>query len=132
MDNVSAFVFDFLHQIITWVKVFKTGQKKICGRQPLKHLKCITSNVLMAVFQSFYFVHSWIPWLTFTTINILFLLHRGLNKLFGDIFHTVIKYTKNYWGECKLEASLSSYYISCTLCLSIRQRKKENALKWRA
>ena len=131
----------------------------------------ITSKVLKAVFKNFYFDHFWIPWPTFTTINILFLLHQGLNKLFGYIFHTVIKYTKSYYiqihkifqklqtckvirnllnliwqlveklyhvwiweygGECKLEASLSSCYIRCTLCLSIRQSKKENGLKWRA
>ena len=120
---------------------------------------------------NFYFYHSWIPWPTFITINILFLLHRVLNKLFGYIFHTVIKYTKSYYihiykifqnlqtckvlenlfiliwqlvenlyhvliwehgGECKLEASFSSNYISCTLCLSIRRRKKKTGLKWPA
>ena len=120
---------------------------------------------------NFYFDHSWIPWPTFTTINILFLLHRVLNKLFGYIFHTGIKHRKSYYihiykifqnlqtckvignlliliwklveklyhvwiweygGECKLEASFSSYYISCTLYLSIRRRKKENGLKWPA
>ena len=61
-----------------WVKVFKNGTSKICGRQPLKNLKWktafkkleviwsaeadhITSNFLKAVFHKFYFVHSGIP-----------------------------------------------------------------------
>ena len=26
---------------ITWVKVFKNGPSEICGRQPLKNLKCL-------------------------------------------------------------------------------------------
>ena len=33
-----------------WVKVFKNGPSKICGRQPLKNLKTI--------FHKFYLVHS--------------------------------------------------------------------------
>ena len=47
-------------------KVFKNGPSKICGRQPLKNLKGYgllkadhtLSNVLKAVFQKFYLVHS--------------------------------------------------------------------------
>ena len=53
-----------------WMKVFKNGPSKICGRQPLKHLKWygllkwtiiadhITSNFLKAVSHTFYLVHS--------------------------------------------------------------------------
>ena len=44
-----------------WVKVFKNGPNKICGRQPLKNLKC-TSNFLKAVFHKFNLIHSWILW----------------------------------------------------------------------
>ena len=40
-----------------WVKVFKNGPSKICGRQPLKNLK-ITSDFLKAVFHKFDFFHS--------------------------------------------------------------------------
>ena len=46
-----------------WVKVFKNGASKICGRQPLKNLKwhdLLSSNFLKAVFHKFYLVHSWI------------------------------------------------------------------------
>ena len=47
---------------VIWDKVFKNGQSKICGRQPLKNLKrygmLIPSNLLKAVFSKFYLVHS--------------------------------------------------------------------------
>ena len=29
----------FENKIVTWVKIFKYGPSKICGRQPLKYLK---------------------------------------------------------------------------------------------
>ena len=49
-----------------WIKTFKNGPNKICGRQPLKNrsdMVCLsTSNLLKAVFHKFYLVHSWIPW----------------------------------------------------------------------
>ena len=43
---------------IQWVKIFKNGPSKICGRHPLKNLK----EYLKAVFCKFYLVHSWILW----------------------------------------------------------------------
>ena len=51
-----------------WDKVFKSGPRKTCGRQPLKNLKGYglvqadhtPSNFLKAVFHKFYSVHSWI------------------------------------------------------------------------
>ena len=48
---------------IIWVKVFKNGPNKICGRQPLKNLKWY--GLLKAAFHKFYLVYSWIPWLIF-------------------------------------------------------------------
>ena len=43
----------------TWDKVFKSGQSKICRRQPLKNLKGYgPSYFLKAVFHKFYLVHS--------------------------------------------------------------------------
>ena len=45
----------------TWVKVFKNGPSKICGRQPLKNLKWYLGR--KAVLYKLYLVHSWIPWL---------------------------------------------------------------------
>ena len=51
---------------LTWVKVFKNGLSRTCGRQPLKNLKWydlpyITSIFLKAAFHKFYLVYSWIP-----------------------------------------------------------------------
>ena len=48
---------------LIWIKVFKNGPSKICGRRPLKNLKwyCLPTNFLKALFHKFYFVHSWIP-----------------------------------------------------------------------
>ena len=50
-----------------WVKVFKDGPSKICGRQPLKILNwyiCLGKpyhfNFLKAVSHKFYLVYSWI------------------------------------------------------------------------
>ena len=48
------------------IQVFKNGSNKICGRQPLKHLKGygliladhIPSNLLKAVFLKFYLIHT--------------------------------------------------------------------------
>ena len=37
-----------------WIKVFKNGRSKICGKQPLKNLKVLLHK--------FYLVHSQIPW----------------------------------------------------------------------
>ena len=45
---------------IKWDKVFRNGPSEICGRQPLKNLSHIPSNLLKAVFHKFYLVHSWI------------------------------------------------------------------------
>ena len=53
-----------------WVKVFKNGPNKICGRQPLKNLKWYgllrqtISDMLCSgrLYHKFYLVHSWIPW----------------------------------------------------------------------
>ena len=50
-----------------WAKVFKNGQSKICGRQPLKNVRKYgflkadhtPSNFLKAAFQKFYLVYSW-------------------------------------------------------------------------
>ena len=42
-----------------WDKIFKNGPSKVCGRQPLKNLKC-SSDFLKAVFHKFYLVHSWV------------------------------------------------------------------------
>ena len=41
----------------TWVKLFKDGPSKICGRQPLTYFP---SSSLKAVFHKFYLVYSWI------------------------------------------------------------------------
>ena len=51
-----------------WVKVFKNGPSKICGKQPLKKLKeyglpkqtIPLQTFSKAVFHKFYLVHSWI------------------------------------------------------------------------
>ena len=49
-----------------WVKVFKNGPSRICGRQPLKYLKWydyhIASKFLKAVFHKFQLVHFWMSW----------------------------------------------------------------------
>ena len=48
-----------------WMKVFKNGPNKICGRKPFKKLNryglLITSNFLKAVIHKFYLVHSLTP-----------------------------------------------------------------------
>ena len=38
---IIGFVFKFFTRVLKfiWVKVFKNGPSKICGRQPLKNLK---------------------------------------------------------------------------------------------
>ena len=54
---------------VTWFKVFKNGPSTICERQPLKIWSdtiCFGRShrfkLLMAVFDKFYLVHSWISW----------------------------------------------------------------------
>ena len=67
--------------MIKWVKVFKNGPSKICGRQPLKYLKWydhITSNILKAVFHKFYLVHSWISWPKWPKIQQKYILSNML------------------------------------------------------
>ena len=62
-ENIRSLLFVLFH---IWGKVFKNGPSKICGRQPLKHLKGYGmpkaehthSIVLKAVFHKFYLVHS--------------------------------------------------------------------------
>ena len=65
--TASRSEFHFMSKIISensniWVKVFKNGQSKICGKEPLKNLKRYgllgTSNYLKAAFRKFYSVHS--------------------------------------------------------------------------
>ena len=45
-----------------WIKVFKNGPSKICGRQPLLRHTISVHITLKAVFHEFFLVHSWIPW----------------------------------------------------------------------
>ena len=63
-------IVDVWYEIVNWVKVFKNGPGKICGRQSLKYLKwyglpkqTISLQIfLKAVFHKLYSAHSWIPW----------------------------------------------------------------------
>ena len=43
-----------------WVKEFKNGPSKICGRQTLQ--KMWSDMVWLGRFNKFYLAHSWIPW----------------------------------------------------------------------
>ena len=81
-----------------WVKVFKNGPSKICGRQPLKNLKRYglpkadhtPSNYLKAILNKFYLVHSWIPCHIFqrwTSTNFTWLYLEHLSHIFPPIYH---------------------------------------------
>ena len=68
-----------------WVKVFKNGPSKICGRQPL-------SNLLKAVFHNFYLISSWIPWPN----CIIYPIARGLNTFLSSLFCSNLIYGHYY------------------------------------
>ena len=95
-----------------WVKVFKNGPSKICGRQHLKILKwygLLRQNFLKVhffkgVLHKFYLVHSWIPWPIFSSVfdTVNFRLNKSvcnfgsmkspaeLNSLFSKFFCYII------------------------------------------
>ena len=100
--------------MLRWVKLFKNGPSKICGRQPWKNLKSYgllkqtksPQNFLKPHFHKFYLVQPcWIPW---------------------------PRCVAGFWiNLCKLLKFLAVYTVLCNL-IPVVQLKKRKKYPWRS